>query len=85
MKKRTRIEIIIEILNLCKEPRAKTRLLRKASLSWHQGNRYLDNMLSLGLLEIRNSPITYATTKKGDKLLARWKSVAETIQATHHF
>jgi predicted transcriptional regulator len=73
------------ILSLCRESQAKTRLLQKTNLSWQLGNRHLDNMLSLGLLEIHHSPIKYAITQKGNMLLDRWKAVSETIQALNHF
>ena len=85
LKKRTRTEIIVEILNLCRKPQPKTRLLQKTNLSWQLGTRYLDNMLSLGLIEIHHSPTKYTTTQKGNKLLDRWKALAETIQALNRF
>gem|GEM_PF-1742508 len=79
--KRTRIEIIAEILDLCRKPRTKTRLLQSINLSWQQCNSILDNILSLGLLEIHHSQTKYFTTLKGTRFLDKWKTVAETIHA----
>jgi len=83
MKKRTSPEIIAEILSLCKSPQRKTRLLYAANLSWRMLNQYLDQIQSLGLLEIQNSPLKYLTTQKGLKFLEKWKVIAEITMYTH--
>lgn len=79
LRKRTRIEIVAELLRLCGQPRSKTRLMYGANLSWNQTSRYLNNMLSLGLLEVHHSPTKYVITQKGANLLDRWRMFAEIL------
>lgn len=46
-------------------------------------NRYLDEMQSLGLLEIHHSPTKYLATQKGRNFLEIWKEVAEITMFTN--
>lgn len=83
MGKRTSLEIIAEILSLCRHPQSKTRLLYKGNLTWHVLNRYLGQMQSNGLLEIHYSPTKYLATQKGHVFLEKWKEIAEILMCTH--
>ncbi len=83
MRSRTSLEIIAEILSLCRSSQVKTRLLYQANLSWGMLNQYLNQMQSLGLLEIHHSPRKYLTTKKGRNFLEKWKEIAEITMCTH--
>jgi predicted transcriptional regulator len=70
-------EITAEILSLCVEPQNKTKIMYKTNLSWATLQRYLSQLLSRGLLEIRHSQIKYATTSKGLKFIDKWKEIVE--------
>jgi predicted transcriptional regulator len=83
MRKRTSPEIIAEILSLCRSPQRKTRLQYAVNLSWRMLNQYLDQMQSLGLLEIHHSSVKYLATQKGRKFLEKWKEIAEITMSTH--
>ncbi len=82
MRKRAKVEIIADILSLCRRPQNKTRLLYEANLSWSMLNRYLDQMRSLRLLEIHRSPIRYQATPKGDKFVEIWEEISKILTFT---
>lgn len=80
---RTSLEIIAEILSLCRGPQRKTRVLYEANLPWRTLNLYLNQTQSLGLLEIHHSPRKYLTTEKGRDFLEKWEAIAEIAMRTH--
>jgi predicted transcriptional regulator len=73
--RRNRLEIMVEILDLCRSPRNKTRIMYQANLSWKLVQEYLSELKSRSLLEIHNSPFRYATTEKGLRFVERWKNL----------
>jgi predicted transcriptional regulator len=77
MMKRSNPEIMAEILNLCRKPQCRTRIMYKTSLSWEMLQRYLTQLQSRGLLEIHHSQTKYATTQKGLKFVEKWKELEE--------
>jgi predicted transcriptional regulator len=76
-RERTQLKIFAEILNSCKKPRRKTKLIHETSLSWHVLNEYLDQMQLMGLLEVHDSPTKYLVTRKGRNFLEEWKEMGE--------
>ena len=78
--KRIRLEIIAEILGLCRKPQNKTRVMHRANLSWRMVQRYLSQLQSQGFLEVQHSPIKYVTTQKGLKFVEKWRELAELTQ-----
>jgi len=80
MEKRISLEIIAEILSLCRQPQTKTRVLYGTNLSWRMLQRYLHQTLSLGLLEVKNHSLTrYVTTTKGLNFLEKWRELAKLL------
>lgn len=79
MAKRTSLEIIAEILNLCRKPQTKTRVMYRTNLSWRMLQNYLSQMQSLGLLKVHNSLSKYVTTQKGLKFLEKWRDFEELL------
>ncbi|MEM5834299.1 MAG: winged helix-turn-helix domain-containing protein [Candidatus Aenigmatarchaeota archaeon] len=67
--RREEFKIIADILSLASRPINKTHIMYKANLSFTQLERYLRRVLSCGLLEQKNSPITYQITEKGKRFL----------------
>ncbi len=83
MAKRSSLEIMAEIMSLCKKPQIKTKVMYKTNLSWRMLREYLSQLQSLGLLEeVRQSPIKYATTQKGLEFIDKWRELVETILVT---
>lgn len=79
---RSRIEITHDILRLCaSEPKKRTHIMYKASLSYEQLNDYVSPMVSNGLLARRDGyreptdcdkpggHVYYITTEKGRQVL----------------
>jgi predicted transcriptional regulator len=69
--RRCEMEIISEILSLCKEGAKKTQILYRTNLSYTQLQDYLSFLLKTGVLKAHNTApyITYTTTEKGLNVL----------------
>lgn len=80
-KRRDRLYIIAEILDIAKDGALKTQIMYKANLSFAQLNSYINLLLETQLIEIteRNRKRTYRTTKKGVEYLESYKAVIETL------
>lgn len=69
-KKRDRLDLMMEILQATKEPVKKTRLLYQTAMNHEQLTRYLDILLSHGMLEKLAKPSdAYVITDNGRTLL----------------
>jgi len=79
MVKRTSLEIMVEILSLCKQPRTKTKVMYGANLSWKSLHRHLSELQSRGFLEVHHSSTKYITTQKGLKVLEKWRELKEIL------
>ena len=67
VKKRTRIDIFIDILSETKWPAKKTHIMKKANLHHHQVTRHLSRLVTRRLLwrdEVRG---VYQLTAKGER------------------
>jgi len=80
-KRRDRLFIIAEILDIAKDGALKTRIMYKANLSFAQLNTYLDLLLNTQLLEINKEGRRniYKTTRKGVEYMYSYKEVIETL------
>ncbi|MEM5793711.1 MAG: winged helix-turn-helix domain-containing protein [Candidatus Aenigmatarchaeota archaeon] len=76
---RGEFEIIADILSLTSKPINKTQIMYKANLSFLQLERYLKKVLSCGLVEQKNSPITYKITEKGKKFLEIYSQIMQIL------
>ena len=79
MAKRIGLEIMAEILILCKQPQTKTRVMYRTNLSWRMLQKYLSELQSRGLLEEVQSLTKYATTKKGLKFVEKLRELVELL------
>lgn len=83
-KKRSRMEIIIDILTVfLDETKIKrTRITERAHINWNNFQKYSDFLLEEGFIAKNNiSEIeVYELTKKGRDLLKRLKGVDELLQ-----
>jgi predicted transcriptional regulator len=70
--RRTIFEIIAEILDLCRDPQRKTRIMYNTNLSWAGAKYFLSLLESLKLLEVHHSIATYTTTERGFEFLEKW-------------
>jgi predicted transcriptional regulator len=80
-KRRDRLYIIAEILNIAKGGSLKTQIMYRANLSFAQLNEYLNFLTKMVFLEIQNEnrKSTYITTSKGEKYLEKYKDLANLL------
>ncbi len=83
-KRRDKLYIIAEILEIARDGTLKTQVMYRANLSFTQLNDYLDFMLKIELLEkIRvNSKEIYKATDKGLDFLQRYREITELLRST---
>jgi predicted transcriptional regulator len=63
---RSKSEIMLEVLNVCRNGASKTRIVYKANLNFKIAIPYIDLLSGKGLLRIREGPRTlYETTPQG--------------------
>ena len=81
-KRRDKLSIIAEILEIAREGTLKTQIMYKANLSFSQLNDYLKFMLKNDLLnKFRvNGKEVYAATEKGLDFLQRHTDLTELLQ-----
>ena len=83
-KRRDRLYIIAEILEIAKDGTLKTQIMYKANLSFSQLNEYLNFLVSLNLLECKQTggKTFYKTTEKGMKYLDNYKEILQLLKNT---
>lgn len=81
-KRRDKLHIIAQILEIAKDSTLKTQIMYKANLSFAQLNEYIHFMLSIGLLTklMENRRETYKTTEKGLNFLQRHTEITELLR-----
>ena len=81
-KKRDKLSIIAEILEIAKEGTLKTQIMYRANLSFAQLNDYLKFMLKANLLNKLhiNGKYVYEATEKGIDFLQRHLELTELLE-----
>jgi len=75
--RRSRQEIVSQILDTCMSGASKTRIVYQANLNFKTVNAYLDILIRNGLIMVSEKQVKlYETTVKG-------KSLLETIKKVH--
>ena len=78
--KRSKQEIIAQILEVCLESSSKTRIVYQVNLNFRTINPYLDILTKNKLIEVNGSEQTlYKTTSKGLDLLDAIKKVNSSL------
>ena len=80
-KRRDRLYILAEILNIAKGGSLKTQIMYRANLSFAQLNEYLNFLTKMEFLEIQNEnrKNNYVTTSKGDRYLEKYTDLARLL------
>jgi predicted transcriptional regulator len=80
-KRRDRLYIIAEILDIAKDGALKTQIMYKANLSFAQLNSYLKLLMDTQLLEIttKDRKRVYKTTKKGVEYMDSYREIIDTL------
>jgi predicted transcriptional regulator len=81
-KRRDKLYIIAEILEIAKEGTLKTQVMYRANLSFTQLNEYLGFMLKISLLDKveTNDREVYKATEKGLDFLQRYREINELLR-----
>ena len=81
-KRRDKLYIMSEILEIAKDGALKTQIMYRANLSFTQLNDYLEFMLEIHLLEKikRNDKDIYRSTRKGLDFLERYRHITELLK-----
>lgn len=80
MCKRSREQILIEILKMCIVGASKTQIVRRANLNNRTATPYIEISINRGLLEASNSRFAiYRTSEKGKQFLERFKIIQQLI------
>jgi predicted transcriptional regulator len=81
-KRRDKLFIIAEILDIAKEGSLKTQIMYRANLSFTQLNDYISFMLRIGLLDkiLENDRETYRATEKGVDFLQRYREITDLLK-----
>jgi len=81
-KRRDKLYIIAEILEIAKDGTLKTQVMYRANLSFTQLNEYLGFMLKINLLERVNvnTKGVYRATDKGVDFMQRYREINELLK-----
>ena len=82
-KRRDKLYIIAEILEIAREGVLKTQIMYRANLSFTQLNDYLKFMLKINLLDriVENDKEFYKATPKGLEFLQRYHEITELLKS----
>jgi len=80
-KRRDKLYIMAEILEIARDGALKTQIMYRANLSFTQLNEYLGFMLEIDLLKKirKNDKDIYKSTEKGLDFLQRYRQIAELL------
>ena len=83
--KRGRLEIVYEILSVCRRPSKKTNILYRCNLSYEQLLKYLSYLIShdlLGSFEKERAGIFFQVTDKGRRFLEGYEILRNIVEKT---
>jgi predicted transcriptional regulator len=82
-KRRDKLYIVAEILEIAREGSLKTQVMYRANLSFTQLTDYLRFMLKINLLErvLENDREIYRSTSKGVDFLQRYRGINELLKS----
>ncbi|MEM2445517.1 MAG: winged helix-turn-helix domain-containing protein [Candidatus Bathyarchaeia archaeon] len=81
-KRRDKLYIIAEILEIAKDGVLKTQIMYRANLSFTQLNDYLKFMEKVNLIDrkVENDKEVYKATSKGLEFLQRYREITELLK-----
>jgi len=84
-KKRGRLEIICEMLSVCRKPAKKTNILYKCNLSYNQLQKYLEFLISRNLITLvrRKETDFYQIAEKGKEFLEEYERLNIFLEEEH--
>jgi len=85
-RRRDKLYIIAEILEIAKEGVLKTQIMYRANLSFTQLNEYLKFMEKMNLIDrkVENGKEFYKATPKGLEFLQRYREITELLKTENN-
>jgi predicted transcriptional regulator len=85
-KRRDRLVIMTEIMDICKNGSSKTHIMFKANLSFTQLNQYLCSLFELGLLEklVCGGRCVYRSTSKGQEFMRMQQNIINLLNENYY-
>ena len=77
MGRRSNYEIMAKIIEFCRQPRSKTRIMDAANLSFKALRTYVSALQAMSFIEVHHSKRKYQATQKGSMFLRKWKEINE--------
>jgi len=77
--RRDKLQILADILHLCRSPQAKTCIMQKTNTSYVSLQRHLMELRKLSLVELQPETSKYAITQRGFVFLEKWKKLEELL------
>ena len=74
-RRRDRVDIFVEILEFCRQPQPKNRIMYNTNMSYNMLQKYLKYLLKYKFLDAHHSREMYAITEKGLEFLRRWMAL----------
>jgi predicted transcriptional regulator len=78
--KRTQIEIVAEILDLCKQPTAKTQVMYKTNMAYAKVLKLLEHLQELQMLKSDKNSKKYETTEKGREYVKKYYELEKILR-----
>ena len=78
--KRTQVGILAEILELCRKPTAKTRIMYKTNMSHPGVQKFIKQLQKLELLRLEGHAAKYVTTEKGLEFIKRYAALRDLLK-----
>ena len=81
-ERRDGVRLMVDMLVVALEGTKKTEIVYKANLNFRQAQKYLDFLLSKGLIAVRGSSgerKVYRTTERGRTFIKRYEKTLELI------
>ena len=85
-KRRDKLIIMSEIIEITKKGTSKTQIMFKANLSFSQLQQYISLLVNTGLIEenANDGRVIFQATPKGFEFLERQQSVIDLLSVDHH-
>jgi predicted transcriptional regulator len=85
-KRRDKLIIMSEIIEITKKSTSKTHIMFRANLSFSQLNQYISLLVDTGLIEkyVDDGRVVFQATAKGLEFLQRQQSVIDLLSVDYH-
>ena len=72
--------MLAEILELCRKPTAKTRIMYKTNMSHPGVQKFIKQLQKLDLLKLDDGTVKYKTTEKGLEFIRRYSALQDLLK-----